>query len=85
MEDLTILETQDREAGAREPRITRTVAERRRKVWSAVSFNDEPGLLAEEVDDEGPERLLPAKLRALEPATAQPPPELSLRGSLRAA
>lgn len=35
-----------------------------------VGFDDEAGLVAEEVDDEGTERLLPAKLGALEPSVS---------------
>ena len=70
IEDLVVLEAQDREPGCGEPKVARAITERRRKVRGAICFDDEPRLLAEKIDDEGAERLLSAKLRALELAPA---------------
>lgn len=83
VQDLAVLEAQDGEAGGGEPMVTHAITERWREVASPIGFDDEARLVAEEVDHEGTEGLLPAKLRALEPASSQPSPELSLCGSLR--
>ncbi len=41
----------------------------------AIDFDDQPTIEAHEVDDESPQRDLPAKLRALAPAIANGPPD----------
>jgi hypothetical protein len=53
-------------------------------VTSAIRFDDESLLFAEEVDNERAERLLPTELRAFELAAAKPSPQLSFRGSFGA-
>ena len=50
----------------------------------AIRFDDDRLLFTEEVDDEGPERLLPTKLGALELSSTQAAPELTLRWGLGA-
>ena len=45
---------------------------------SAIDFDDQPLLGAEEVDDVGPERHLQAKAQAIELLAAQPLPEIGL-------
>lgn len=74
VQDDVILEAQDGEPGRREPLVAGAITERWWKVSGAIGFDDEPLLFAEEVHDEGSQRLLPAKLRALELAAAQPSP-----------
>ena len=54
------------------------MAKRPRRVTGAIRFDDEPRLLAEEVDDEGPEWVLSAKLRAYELTPAEASPQLVL-------
>ena len=66
VEDLAVLEAQDGEAGSTGPGVGRVITKRRRKVAGTIRLDNDPRLLAEEVDDEGAEGLLPAKLRALE-------------------
>ena len=66
LEDLAVLEAQDRQPCRGEAKVARLITKRRRIVTSTIRFDDEPRLLAKEVDDEGAEGLLPAKLHALE-------------------
>ena len=70
VEYLTILEAQDGQPGGSEPMVTPTIAKGTRKVTGAIRFDDEPLVFAEEVDDERSQRLLSAKLRAIELAAA---------------
>jgi len=70
VEDLAVLEAQNGEARSGEPKVARVITKRRRKVAGAICFDDEPRLPAEEVDDEGAEGLLSAKLRALDLASS---------------
>ena len=83
IEDLAILEAQHGQPGRCEPVVARVITKWWRKVAGAIGFDHKTRILGEEVDDEGSEWLLPAKLCALELASAQPSPELSLRGRLR--
>jgi hypothetical protein len=85
VEDEAVLETQDSESCRREPTVTDQVMAWCRKVRDAIGFDDEARILGEEVDDEGAEWVLPAKLYAVEPASTELSPESLLCRSLGSA
>ena len=66
VEDLAVLEPQDRDPETGEPPVAHVITQRHRVVTGTIGFDDETRLLAEEVDDEGANGMLPPKLRALE-------------------
>jgi len=55
------------------------------EVRGAISLNNETRFLAEEVDDEGAQGVLPTELGLRQAPAAQHPPELLLGGSGSAA
>jgi len=70
VEYLTVLEAQSRETSRGEPSIAPLIGERRWKVTVTIGLDDDARFVAEEVDDEGAERLLPAELGADKLATS---------------
>jgi hypothetical protein len=78
LEDVLIRDAKDREASGDEPCVALRVSLDLPFMDGAIRLHDQGGLFAEEVDDERPNRLLPAELEASEPAPAQERPEAAL-------
>jgi hypothetical protein len=71
LKDQPVREAEDGAAKECEPVVACDVAGGAREVGRAIGFEDHRSLDAEEVDEESPERVLPAELHATERATAQ--------------
>ena len=79
-EDLVVGQTKDDEASSPEPSVAAAVSQRLGEVRSAIRFDDEARFLAEEVDDEWSDGMLPAELRLHDLPAAQHVPKLLFSG-----
>ena len=84
VEDLPVFDAQNRDAQCMKEAVAFDIARRSWKVRCAIGLDDEPGLLAVEVDDERAQGLLASELGAVELTVAQKLPEDSLGRRRRA-
>jgi hypothetical protein len=73
VQDLVVGEPEDAEAGGAEPSVTHAVTAGASAMHRAIDFYDQRRLDAEEIDDEGAQWVLSAKLVAELPPTQQSP------------
>jgi hypothetical protein len=78
VEDLTVLEAQDADADPTKEAVASDIPRRRREVPRTIGFDDELGVFAIEVNDEGTQGLLASELCAIETAIAKKVPEALL-------
>lgn len=83
-EDLMVRQPQYRDARCAHPPIAFEIPRGWWKMRGAIGFHHETGGIAEKVGDEGTERLLASKLRAVESPTSKKGPQSTLRWRLPA-
>ena len=77
---MAVGQAKDDEASSLQPSVAAAVAQRLREMRSAIRFDDEAGFLAEEVDDEGSDGMLPPELGLHDLPAAQHGPKLLFGG-----